>query len=630
MPIPSLFVPNMRFKTTWTSDDNVQYRLYIIPSNADYSESCVDETLPSDFVLNDMKLETSIGELPAGMLSQVLKVSLNIASLQGSMSLDNLRRQLLQGTTTKKVPLNSNGSEYLADVNDPYHGSLTQTQRQFPVFNTFILQYNDSFGFAPNDWKTMFVGCQKYAAENELEISRPDNIVTYSVELYDVVRFIGEQITPTIWKVGLRCINESVTYYTGYNQNEKEEIRYFWLGENYFVGNEGFNLADTPEGKFWSYTSTFSRLTQKISVMYSAYLRAITRNLNSSFVGNDFFSKSIQFLSQYGDALNHSNLAYVAETWESTTDKGIRMVSGAHGDPVMFTQFTNFHEVYTRLVENSLEIVGMGYSTTFGSPDSYTITMTPRYPFDSTGVSTLEFDQDNTYSNLKIKLFSESLKYATVNVTSITGDKDTTEFFYGEEGTSGDNSKDVVVMFHNLPILTGRNNVRNQTEWWNGQKTYYRNAVNPGYVLYYEPTINNTTPRVASRVNSRVNIWFDADTVTTKDPYTLIPPPLPTNTPDKNLKAIFEQQFSGLPSTYCYALVKALGDKKQAEASLTSLFTECKFTEVGKRVVFDLDNYSTLLQSIYNSTTAKGVLMKHEHDIKTGTVELITRIDAEV
>ncbi len=48
---------NQRFVTTWTSEDSIQWRMYIIPSSVDYITPALSSnvTLPSEFLLRDMR-----------------------------------------------------------------------------------------------------------------------------------------------------------------------------------------------------------------------------------------------------------------------------------------------------------------------------------------------------------------------------------------------------------------------------------------------------------------------------------------------------------------------------------------------------------------------------------------------
>jgi hypothetical protein len=631
MLIPSQYTPNKRFYTEWTSEDNIVYRLYVIPSNADYSSGAQDFLLPDDFVLRDMKLDSSLGDLPTGLRSDVLEMSVNIAALQGSADLNNLREQLLKGTTTQLVPLNSDGSQYLATISNSYHKAPTQAERQFNVFNAFILLYNDSYGFAPNDWKPLFIGCQKYSAENELEITPLQNSVPFKMELHDLTRCVGEMITPTIWKAALRCEDTQIEIASGIFRSEKEEYRFFQTGENYKVGNETVNLADVLDGRFWSYVSTFKRLSSKIGTMYSAYMRAILRNNSCQFIAPTFYGDSVRFLDNAMSDIDADFLCYVAEVWENVSGAGLQLLSGAHADNQMFAQYGNFHEVLKSLVEGSCEICRFSYTRTAGTPDVYTCTLTSQFPYGSTNINTKVFNQDNTYSGLKIKLFSETLKSAKISVSSINGDADTTEYKYEEQGTSGDNSKDLKIMFHNLPLLTNRNKKeRVNAIWGNQNMSMVRSSVNSGSIFYFE----SDEPHLPKLVNVICKIIFDADSIVPPSYGTYYWLPFPVPAPivgmiDYSLEIILDQQNSGLPSTYCYAMVRGLGDRKQAEAELTTRLEHAKTNDVGARVKLNLQNYNPLLQEIYNTAIVKGVLLEHSLDIYAGTVDLKIRIDAE-
>lgn len=619
-----------RFYTEWTSEDSIVYRLYVIPSDADYSSGSQDLLLPNDFLLRDMKLDSSIGELPTGLKSDVLKLSINIASLQGTAELNNLREQLLKGTSTKLVPKNSNGTDFIASINDSYHSAPTLEEREFNVFNTFVLLYNNSFGFNPTAFSTLFIGCQKYSAENELEISSLDNLVSYSLELFDVTRCIGEVITPTIWKVALRNRSGNIDYRANLNKSELEEYRDYLIGTGYAYQDDTINLVDTIEGRFWSYITTFKKLSERISDMYSAYLRAILRNNSSSFTAPRFYQNAMRFTDISGNDIGADYLCYISEIWESPKDSGIRLVSGAHADSTMFEQYGNFHEVLKSLIEGNSEIVKVSYSRTAGNPDSYVITLTSYYPYGNTSVNTKEFNQNNTYSNLKIKILSEALKSASISITSVNGDRDTTEYKWEEQGTSGDNSKDLKIMFHNLPILTNRDRrERINSIWQNQNISYVRGTVNPGYILY----LDSNAPMVPIKVAVVMKIYFDADS--------LVPPATPIyywlpypviyalSSLTTDLQAILEQQNGGIATTYCYALVASLGNRKQSEAEITTTQVDCNNSVVGERVKINLNNYNTLLQSIYNTSIVKGVLLEHSLDIFRGTADIKIRIDAE-
>ena len=595
---------NQRFVTTWTSEDSIQWRMYIIPSSVDYITPALSSnvTLPSEFLLRDMSLDTELGSIPAGLVSQVLKINVNIAALQGSDALNDLRADLLRGTTTKRVPLNSDGSEYLAS-------DLTEAQREFDAFNTFVLQYNDGSG-----WKVAFIGCQKYSAENELEITALDNVITYTIEIYDIFRCIGEIINQDIWVKALKPTTDTVALSSAYSAGEGAAYTSIEIGQgykNYIFSFDPYYAVDIIDGNSYFHTQLFSRLTTKIGTMYSAYMRAITQKLTSSFSAAEFFQKTMVFYENQDQVNISPYLQYISEIWTRIGDD-LQLVGGAHYDSKMFGQFTNFYEVYKSIIESSIEVLRPTYTFTSGTPDAYTVTMVADnpYPFDYQ----VTFNEDSTYSSLKIKLFSEALNQVNVAVSTITGESDTTEYQYGKQGTSGDNSKDLKIMFHNLPIITYRNSYVETPHMWK------RNTINAGTLLYWHSPQEGLFD--LKKVNTLCSVFFGGEDFA---------PPVPLSNYEDipEYQMILEQQQSGLPTTIAQSLVNFLGRSKQAEASLTSSFSFAKGTLVSKRCIIDLSDYNTLLESIYGTPQAYCVMTKHSHKIYEGMCDITLRIDAE-
>jgi hypothetical protein len=596
---------NQRFVTTWTSEDSIQWRMYIIPSSVDYITPALSSnvTLPSEFLLRDMSLDTELGSIPAGLVSQVLKINVNIAALQGSDALNDLRADLLRGTTTKRVPLNSDGSEYLAsDIPDI-------AQREFDAFNTFVLQYNDGSG-----WKVAFIGCQKYSAENELEITALDNVITYTIEIYDIFRCIGEIINQDIWVKALKPTTDTVALSSAYSAGEGAAYTSIEIGQgykNYIFSFDPYYAVDIIDGNSYFHTQLFSRLTTKIGTMYSAYMRAITQKLTSSFSAAEFFQKTMVFYENQDQVNISPYLQYISEIWTRIGDD-LQLVGGAHYDSKMFGQFTNFYEVYKSIIESSIEVLRPTYTFTSGTPDAYTVTMVADnpYPFDYQ----VTFNEDSTYSSLKIKLFSEALNQVNVAVSTITGESDTTEYQYGKQGTSGDNSKDLKIMFHNLPIITYRNSYVETPHVWK------RNTINAGTLLYWHSPEEGLVD--LKKVNTLCSVFFGGEDFA---------PPVPLSNYEDipEYQMILEQQQSGLPTTIAQSLVNFLGRSKQAEAALTSSFSFAKGTLVSKRCIIDLSDYNTLLESIYGTPQAYCVMTKHSHKIYEGMCDITLRIDAE-
>jgi hypothetical protein len=594
---------NQRFVTTWTSEDSIQWRMYIIPSSVDYITPALSSnvTLPSEFLLRDMSLDTELGSIPAGLVSQVLKINVNIAALQGTTALNDLRVDLLQGTTTKKRPLNSDGT--------PWIDAFTTTeQTEFDAFNTFVLQYNDGTGF-----KTAFIGCQKYSAENEIEITALDNVITYTIEIYDIQRCIGEAITPHIWSRLLMRDDTTVNYSASVALSENTQFNQLYSGFMLDDPNTGYAMLDILPDGFSMYISTFARLKTKIGEMYSKYLRALTGKLTASFVCHDIFTYSVFLKDSSNNFILPQYLCYVSEIYDNQG----QLVGGALGDSKMFAQFTNFYEAYKMLCDNALETVRPTYSFTSGNPDAYTITMVSSNPYPVLATPSITFDQDNTYSNFKIKMFSEVLNQVTTEVTSITGNSDTTSFPSGKQGTSGDNSKDLKIMFHNVPQLTSRSaNLASYADIpYSSFIKWQRNTINSGYLLYFEASNIIIVPKPI------VNVFFggeDYAAPTDTSPYI-----------DPSTQVIWKQQNACLPQTISEAMVIFLVRKKHAEATLTTNFTTAKFTDVGKRCTIDLVDYNTLLESIYGEETALAVMTKHSHKVYEGMADITLRIDAE-
>lgn len=592
---------NQRFVTNWTSEDSILWRMYIIPSSVDYitGGTSSNVTLPSEFLLRDMSLETELGSIPAGLVSQVLKINVNIAALQGTQALVDLRADLLRGTTAKRVPLNADGSAYLAS-------DLTLEQREFDAFNTFVLQYNDGSGY-----KTAFIGCQKYSAENELEITALGNVVTFTIEIFDVFRCIGELITQDIWVKALQPTTDVVAWSATYSVGEGATYKGAEIGQyqNLDKWQDILYAVDLLKDESYIHTQLFTRLTTKITTMYSAYMRAVTQKLASAFVADEFFTKTLVFYKNQEQTSIAPYMQYISEIW-TNLEGNLTLVGGAHVDSKMFGKHTNFYEVYKSILESSLEILRHSYTFTSGNPDSYTLTMVASNPYPVLGGTSITFDQDNTFSSLKIKMLSEGLNQVNVDIPTITGDQDTTEYGFGKQGTSGDNSKDLVLMFHNLPIITYRDNYY-ANKW-------LRNTVNSGYLVYYD------SPEAYGimKVNTLLSVFFGGEN------FALPVPPSPyTKKPE--FQMILEQQESGIGRTIAQAMVNFLGRPKQAEASLTSTFTTAKTNDVGKRCTIDLEDYNALLLSIYGVGTALAVITKHTHKVYQGTCEITLRIDAE-
>ena len=624
---------NKRYVTTWVSEDTINYKLYIIPSNANYSGGSTDVTLPSDFLLRDMTLDTELGELPTGMMSQILKLSLNIAALEGNADLNNLRLQLLKGSTTKKFPLTSTGTDLIGTADDWYDSTAVLEAKEFDCFNTFVLQYNDNSG-----WKTNFIGCQKYSAENEIEITTLQNIIRYDIEAYDIVRCIGENIKPAVWEYLLRCDNTLINYDggTGIYPENREHSSY--VCGMYFKENKYTRAVDSSPNGFFFYTSTFERLQNKISAMYSAYLRTITQNFLASYVCNPFYTNTIVFFDQFLDAETPINtplspsalkLSYIAEIWQiNSKSNKAELVSGAHADPNMFSQYKTFYDVLKGLTESTLEVIKFDYSTVAGNPDRYTITSTAFNAYPTTSGSSITFSRSNTFGSFKLRLFSEALQNAKVALTAVKSASDTESYEYGE-GAEGSESKDMKQMFHNYTLLTDRNEFGSgdfvKDDPWNYRflKSWIRRTLNPGTLL----TLRDSSldwyadfPYIL-KVSNKTRVIFGGELIESDYVFRYIDNP--------SMDVLLEQRFGGSATMTAKALVNFYGKKTQAESTLTTTFETAKTTQIGNRCLVNLNDYNSLLYDAYSANTARGVIFMHSHKVYEGMVEISIRIDGE-
>lgn len=604
---------NKRYTTTWTSEDSIAWRLNIIPSDAVYTSGFTDVTLPSEFLLRDMKLDTDIGDIPAGITSQVLKLSINLAALQGTADLVSFREQLLRGTTTLKYPKTSAGVDVTA-------------AGQFKAFNTFILQYNDGSGL-----KTAFIGCQKFAAENQLEITALSNVVSLSIEVYDITRCIGEAITETAWCEFLKNISDTSG---GLPENELSTYKHVFNGYDYRP-----NLG-TP-GKYWAVDTLpagmefriqrLDKLFSKINEMYSAYLRTLTQNNSSSYSFDRIWLYSMTFYKLRADNNTApSGLSIPFIITEIYNNKG-EAIAGAFRDKTVFAQYKTFHDVLKSLFEQSGQTYRLSYTQTGTNPQSYTVTYTADYLLPENYFSATAFSQSNIYSSVKVKLLSETLNKMTVNVSTLKGRNDVEEYIAANQSTSSDDGKDINVMFHNYPVSTDREVWTEQERWyWEGlmDEGYFRSAVSAGMLVYIDDASGNV-----KKIDTKCGIggyftnYYEPDYYfQAVDGYT-----------EGSLFKIymyFEQTRSstdatkgaGLCNVLAQHFVDIFGDQKQAIADFTTTFGFLKYTGVGMSCIIDYNNLNPLLSSIYGTNTANAVVLKTSHDVYSGMVDTTIRI----
>jgi hypothetical protein len=601
-----------RYYTTWQSDNGYNYQLTIIPSH-DYIDAVDTITygytntlqLPASFLLETMTLDTELGEIPAGLVSQTLQIEVNIASLQGTTPLNDLRTALLRGTTATLYPIKS-------------VGGFTYTNF-FNCFNTFILECD----YGTGTLEPIFIGGQKFAAENEITVTNLTNVVTYKIELFDIMRCIGEMITPEFWAQELGAKNAVIDWGNGYSQNEQTEHKKLRCGTTYaetLTGFERTGAIDLTIEPYVYHATTFERMASKVAEMYAGHLRALIPNYSNPVAVPVPFAKAWTFYRNrldFGDTLvSVSKIGYICDIKNTETGN---TDGGPHVDKNAFAAFNNFHEVLKLIAEQSLEIYRLSYSKStvagwFGA--SYTADFC--LPLEKSGglINGILFDTANIVSDVKIKLLQETLAEATANVKTITGGKDTQEYPAGRQGTSGDNSKDLQVIFHNLTLATDRKNegvTATQLDTIDNATYYVRNGIASGHIIYNDA---GTVRKVDTQCKVSYNYGFTEPATTSLTGLFI----------GRNAAIIKEQQEAGLPVTLTSAMVTIMGDPKQAVAEFDTIIEAVKYSDVGKEARIDLNALNPLLTAIYNANTARAVITKHSHNINTNEVSLTLRV----
>lgn len=605
-----------RFYSQWTSENGYTYKLYIVPSH-DYIDAvdtafggfATDVELPGSFLLETMSLTTELNEIPAGLVSQTLEIEVNLAALQGTTALNDLRAQLLRGTTQTLYPIKQTGAFAVTNY--------------FSCFNTFYLLCDNGMGvFSP-----IFIGCQKFAGENELNITQLDNVVSFKIELYDIMRCIGEMIKQPFWTEELKAQNASIDWGAGYSENEQTEHKKLRSGTTYadvLVGFQRTGAIDLTVEPYVYHATTFERMQSKINEMYLGHLRALIPNYSNTLSVPVPFAKAWTF---YRNRLDFSDtlvtapkIGYIAEI--KNTETG-RTDGGPHVDKNGFAAFSNFHEILRLICEQSFEIWRLQYSWSsvagwFGA--QYVADYVLPETKSGTDPNGILFNTSNIITDVKIKLLQETLAEATANVKTIGGEKDTNEFPAGSQGTSGDNSKDLQVIFHNLTLATDRKNeagVNNpnaaQFDAQDNATYFVRNGISVGQIVYNDA---GRIKKVDTQCRASWNYSYTEPAVTS----------LAGRFIGRNAAIIKEQQEAGLPLTLASAMVAVLSDPRQAVAEFDSIIETVKYTDVGKECRIDFNALNPLLVSIYNANTARGVITKHVHNVKDNTVNLSIRV----
>ena len=609
-----------KYYTTWTSDDSQMYKLEIIPSHnqvdtADtYASGFVSTQLPNDFLLKNMTLDLDLGDVPVGIMNSTLKLNFNIgADGTGVANYDTLRTKLLRGSDSSNFPF----SETWVVLNAFGYGN-------FQCFNTFILSRSDNNG---STYIPIFIGCQKFAAENEISLTKLSPVITLSIEVYDITRCVGEMIRPTTWFSFLRATNDFVDYGSKCSTlvRENKEYNRIQISSHNQTAASKTLLEDRLTNGFTFKIQTFEQLTTKIANMYNSHLRAILCQEVFWSIGS-FFYKMTKFKNQRTWTTSateltyqHNTVCYISEINQvgfiNSTDPLIygNCIGGMLFDKEGFGQYSNFHEILVALQENFLQKTTYSYSNNYGQIYILLVTDTA-IPQQSVLQTSFQARQSTVYDNIKFKLFNETLNTCKAVVSNIQGDSDTTEWSYSLQTTSGDNSKDLKFLFHNLPLLTYRNNTSFGEEEGLDYDIFYRNTINIGTLVYLSE--DGIVRKVDSSCKSDWNydyIEFDFVVDTTKGSIQQI---------------ITEQQTVGLQQNTCRAIVEFMGLStfKLAEfRTLQSLLKPETFGGWGTIEYYDLNPIISTWDPL--GTLARGTVTKYTLDIYSGMADVTMMVN---
>ena len=265
-----------KYYTTWTSDDSQMYKLEIIPTHSTsdaqntIASGFVESELPADFLLKDMTFEASLGDIPVGLNTQTLKIIFNVgADGSNTANYSILRHKILRGTDSIAQPLN--GSSMPIGLEQDFG---------FRCFNTYILS---KYSSSESRYIPFFIGCQKFAAENEIELTKLSPVIKVSIEVYDIMRCIGEMIKPYNWFYFLKTTHTLVNYGTRCTLQQYEDKEYTFMDIAYHFQEQlpyytypiEYYMYNQLVGGLKYKIQTLSSLFQKISEMYTYYMVAI-------------------------------------------------------------------------------------------------------------------------------------------------------------------------------------------------------------------------------------------------------------------------------------------------------------------------------------------------------------------
>ena len=354
--------------------------------------------------------------------------------------------------------------------------------------------------------------------------------------------------------------------------------------------------------------------------MFASYLRAILV-FDAACQVSTFFNTASSF---YKLRDNDANLgvivakpSFISEVISTKFNQNFfygQIIGGALVDEKMFGQFKNFYEVLKSLIEGSFEQyrIVFGYNN-YGSgmaTDSFDVSLQSLYIAPTINAN-ITINQNHVYDTVKFKLFQETLNTCNVTVSSITGDADTESWSYSKQATSGDNSKDIKIMFHNIPLLTYRNVNNQETDQVN--TVWFRNTVNAGYICYLDSNGIPSKVDTACSLSWFFDYWFNnTSTDVYKAPF---------------LQILTEQQKSGLPYNLASSAVAILGAATQKMVEFRTTNTAINSDDIGLYAFVNIYSLNPILGN-WGGTGAvnNGAIMKHSLDIWTGMADVVLKI----
>jgi len=621
-----------KYYTTWTSDDSQMYKLEIITTHTTtdaqdtIASGFVELELPNDFLLKDMTFEATLGDIPIGIATQTLKLNLNLgASFPVGANYSTLATKILRGTDSNCAPIDSSGS------------IIGTSDFLFKCFNTYILSRSDDSGvtYAP-----IFIGCQKFAAETEIEITKLSPIVKISIEVYDIGRCIGEMIKPLVWFYYLRCKHELVSYGSECTTDQYEDKEYTYMDIAYNFGEqpENYNylvsyfMYNQLTGGLKYKIQTFDRLYGKIRLMYTEHLRSIIcsdcyfyidLDQNASFYKLSTPTINGTRLDQFEDVCLVSEITDPKYSDPEYSYIYGNCLGGMLKDKNGFGQYTNFHEILNNIAENFLYKATTTYQV-YGTGYAASLYLDRMLPFISSNFSV---QASTVYDTVKFKLFNETLNTCKTVVSNIQGELDTTEWTYSEQATSGDNSKDLKLLFHNLPILTNGYVVDNpdfvanppERIRYESNKYYKRNTINVGNLCYL------SEDGEVRKVDTKCDIGYRTDYSLTKS--------LAIDREQSFIRQVItEQQNNGLALVLAYAMVFTMSKttfktlefktttKPNASSSLRGILPE-KFGTAAT-VLYSISNVLINWDPPSPEISPRATIVNYNFDVYSGMVDI--------